>query len=278
MNRNLSFLAVLALSVLGGLPLDSADPALAPHGHAHNDYEHPRPLLDALEHGFSSVEADIYLIDGKLLVGHDLVDLRPARTLEALYLEPLAKRVRENGGQVHRGGRGFLLLVDIKSEAEATYAALANVLEKHADMLTVVRNGVEDKRAVTIVLSGNRPRETLRKAVVRHASYDGRLDDLDAKDPSHFLPLISDNWSKHFTWRGEGVLPADERQKLADIVKKAHDQGRTLRFWATPDKPAVWAALYEAGVDLINTDDLKGLEGFLNTRQKAEGPLDGKRE
>ncbi|HEY3789313.1 MAG TPA: hypothetical protein VGL71_10685, partial [Urbifossiella sp.] len=31
------------------------------HAHAHNDYEHKRPLLDALEQGFCSVEADIWL-------------------------------------------------------------------------------------------------------------------------------------------------------------------------------------------------------------------------
>ena len=28
--------------------------------HAHNDYEHARPLLDALSHGFTSVEADVW--------------------------------------------------------------------------------------------------------------------------------------------------------------------------------------------------------------------------
>ena len=29
--------------------------------HAHNDYTHHRPLFDALDHGFASVEADIRL-------------------------------------------------------------------------------------------------------------------------------------------------------------------------------------------------------------------------
>ncbi len=48
-----------------------------PQAHAHNDYEHERPLLDALSHGFCSVEADIYLVDGALLVAHDRED-RPA--------------------------------------------------------------------------------------------------------------------------------------------------------------------------------------------------------
>src|SRR5262249_11249891 len=61
-------------------------------GHAHNDYEHPRPLFDALDHGFRSVEADIFLVDGKLLVGHAQADLKPERTLEKLYLDPLRDR------------------------------------------------------------------------------------------------------------------------------------------------------------------------------------------
>lgn len=56
--------------------------------HAHNDYEHPRPLFDALDHRFGSVEADIYLVGDQLLVAHDPVELDPTRTLESLYLAP----------------------------------------------------------------------------------------------------------------------------------------------------------------------------------------------
>ena len=50
--------------------------------HAHNDYEHDRPLFDALEHGFTSVEADVWLVDGELLVAHDLEDVKAGVTLE----------------------------------------------------------------------------------------------------------------------------------------------------------------------------------------------------
>ena len=62
--------------------------------HAHNDYYHRRPLLDALDHGFTSVEADIYLVDGKLLVAHSRLELDAERTLRELYLDPLRERVR----------------------------------------------------------------------------------------------------------------------------------------------------------------------------------------
>src|SRR3712207_1609989 len=70
---------------------------------AHNHYEHPRPLLDALDHRFGSVEADIFLVGDQLLVAHDATELDPARTLESLYLDPLAARVTAQHGSVYRG-------------------------------------------------------------------------------------------------------------------------------------------------------------------------------
>ena len=51
-------------------------------------------------------------------------------------------------------------------------------------------------------------------------------------------------------------------------MKKAHDRGRRVRFWATPEKPALWQELFDADVDLLNTDDLPGLANFLQTREK----------
>ena len=49
----------------------AAEPTPLVHAHAHNDYEHKRPLFDALEQGFCSVEADVWLVEGKLLVAHE---------------------------------------------------------------------------------------------------------------------------------------------------------------------------------------------------------------
>src|SRR5260221_248119 len=119
----------------------AAEPKPLPQAHAHNDYEHTRPLLDALDHGFCSVEADIWLTPEGLLVGHDRKDLRPSRTLEALYLDPLRERIAANGRRVYGAGPMFYLLIDVKSDAEATYAALDKVLARYAEILTVVRDG-----------------------------------------------------------------------------------------------------------------------------------------
>ncbi|MET7283765.1 glycerophosphodiester phosphodiesterase family protein [Kribbella sp. NPDC005582] len=242
-----------------------------PSAHAHNDYEHRRPLQDALDRGFNSVEADVWLIDGELRVAHDEQDAKPGRTLESLYLKPLADRVRANHGQVYRHGRDFQLLIDIKSDGPTTYAAVDAALRKYRGISTIFANGHVFKGAVTSVISGNRPLDVLKAQKIRYAGYDGRLSDLNSGMPASLMPLVSDNWTNNFTWIGVGPMPAAERTKLREIVQTAHHAGYRVRFWATPDtrgaaRDALWSELAAAGVDHLNTDDLHGLEDFLRDR------------
>jgi glycerophosphoryl diester phosphodiesterase len=243
-----------------------------PQAHAHNDYEHDRPLFDALEHGFTSVEADVWLVDGELLVAHDAEDLDPARTLEGLYLAPLKKLVKGRGRAVYPGYDGtFQLLIDIKNTGEATYAAIEKELGDYEELFTRYENGTVKDGPVEAVISGDRPLETMRSATERFGFYDGRMSDLRSGMPASLMPLVSDNWTKVFVWRGIGPMPETERRKLHEIVDHAHAQGYRVRFWATPDadgpaREAVWTELLAAGVDHINTDDLAALDAFLTDR------------
>jgi hypothetical protein len=231
--------------------------------HAHNDYEHKRPLLDALDNGFCSIEADVYLDGEALLVGHDRRDLRPERTLEKLYLAPLRQRARANGGRVYPGGPTVYLLIDVKTEARPTYAALDRLLSNYRDILSVTRDGKFEAKAVTAVISGNRAREAITAQQVRYAAIDGRPEDLDSDAPAHLVPWVSARWGAVFRWQGDGPMPDEERARLREFVRKAHRHGRLVRFWATPERQAVWAKLLAADVDLINTDRLAELRRFL---------------
>ncbi|MFD9394355.1 phosphatidylinositol-specific phospholipase C/glycerophosphodiester phosphodiesterase family protein [Streptomyces sp. NPDC060000] len=245
------------------------------HAHAHNDYEHPRPLFDALGHRFGSVEADIFLVDGELLIAHSADQLDPARTLESLYLAPLAARVKGNHGSVYRGYRQPLqLLIDIKTEGSSTYLELDRQLRRYQGLFTTYAHGRVHSGPVTAVISGDRAARTPMEAqTVRRAFYDGRLTDLGTSKAS-FASLISDNWTLSFTWSGIGAFPEAEREKLRSIVRAAHARGQQVRFWATPDlagpaRDALWAELLTAGVDYLNTDDLAGLEAFLDAHRTA---------
>lgn len=241
-----------------GLPL--------PNAHAHNDYEHERPLYDALSCGFRGIEADVHLVDGELLVAHDREDVRPERTLEALYLGPLHELAKRNGGKVYPDGPEVILLIDFKTPAVRTYEALKPLLAQYKDMLTEFREGKVRTRAVTVIISGNRPVRTLQQENLRYAAIDGRLRDLETNPPAHLVPLVSDNWTTNFEWRGGGEFPETEAAKLREIVQKAHAQGRKVRFWATPDRPPMWDALLAAKTDLLGTDNLERLAEYLKQR------------
>ena len=255
-------LVLLFLSV--AQPTRAESPAPLPHAHAHNDYEHERPLLDALDHGFCSIEADIHLHDGQLLVGHDPEDLSPERTLEGLYLKPLLARVQQQSGHVYPDGPGIILLIDIKTDGESTYRALRPLLQRYEAMLTHFEPGIIDERAVTVVISGNRPKELIAAESRRLVGIDGRIADVFGSEdlPADLVPLISDNWRLHFRYTGEGEMPQQEQQKLSRIVRKTHDQGRKVRFWATPENERLWRQLRAAGVDLVGTDELPRLQQF----------------
>jgi hypothetical protein len=262
--------AVFAAGVLAGEPptpgAAAGSPAPLIRTHAHNDYEHPRPLLDALDNGFCSIEADIFLVDGQLLVGHRRSQLKPERALRNLYLDPLRERVKQNHGRVYPGGPGCWLFIDLKTDAEPTYAALDAVLKEYPEMLTRFEGERTQTNAITVVITGNRPRAVIAAQSPRWAAYDGGWNDTASALSPQLVPIVSEQWTAHFKWRGQGELPAADQEKLANILKEAHARHRLMRFWDAPDNAVAWKVLYDAGVDLINTDDLSGLRAFLLAR------------
>ncbi len=238
-----------------------------PRAHAHNDYHHKRPLFDALAQGFCSVEADIFLRGEKFHVAHTRFGIRKDRTLEELYLKPLAERVRANGGHVYPDRSRFILLIDIKSDGNEAYPVLDKLLTRYGALFTAHLNGTARPGPVTAILSGGRPRRLIEEDATRYCSLDGRPGDLGDKAPAHLIPLVSDKWSNHFKWRGRGPFTDEERAKLEKLVTRCHSEGRLLRFWAIPDRVECWQALHGAGVDLINTDKLGELAHFLRSQK-----------
>lgn len=269
-----SFLLVVILTG-GPLAMRAAESPLQPRpltrAHAHNDYEHKRPLFEALENGFCSIEADIYLVDGQLLVAHDRDKVSPERTLQSLYLDPMRAQIEKNGGRLYKDGPPAILLIDVKSDPDATYAALRKVLEGYSNIFTRFSRDRIETNALTAIISGNRARRMMEQESVRYAALDGRPEDLKGNVPKDLVPLVSEDWKLLFRWRGVGQIPQKERERLKDMVDRAHQQGRKIRFWGTPDRLEMWRELFKDGADLINADDLAGLREFLNEAEARKG-------
>ncbi|HTL30637.1 MAG TPA: phosphatidylinositol-specific phospholipase C/glycerophosphodiester phosphodiesterase family protein [Tepidisphaeraceae bacterium] len=264
-------IARLLLAICVCLAATSPASAAAPvaplaHGHAHNDYNHTRPLCDALDQGFCSVEADICLIDGELRVGHKPEQTTPLRTLKSLYLDPLQQRVAANGGHVYPTAAPFTLMIDFKTPGDETYPVLRDELAAYAPMLTRFHAGKIEPGAVTIIVTGDYPRATIAAEKTRSVACDGSLEDLDAPTPppTDLVPQIQASWKKNFQWHGYGQMSPDDLKKLQEIMAKAHAQHRLVRFWEAPDRANAWRQFRNAGIDLINTDDLAGCAAYLH--------------
>lgn len=253
-------------------PLIAASQSLPlPNAFAHNDYYHKRPLFDALDNGYTSIEADIFLEDDELIVAHINPFFRSGKTLESMYLKPLAEHIAKNNGRVYKDyDEPVILMIDIKTAADDTYAALKLLLKRYSAILTGYDHGIISPGAVTVVLSGHKPYKRIKAEKSRLAFIDEDLRKTGQDTTSaNVYKLSSCKYSKVLSWDGRGSIPDNEQKRLCAYVAMAHRFGKKVRLWASPENSIVWEELLKCGVDLINTDQLVALKNFLATRNAS---------
>ena len=252
MHKFFTFFLVVAWLTIGAQP-----PAYSvANAHSHNDYEKEFPFWNAYNRGFGSIEADIFLHHNKLIVAHDSVQLKLNRTLDSLYLQPLQNCIAKHNGYVFADTiRQLQLLVDIKSGAKATLDKLVETLGKYP-LLT-------GSRSVKIVISGNRPDPSLFTSYPEYIFFDGELNKEYTAAALEKIGLLSDNLRRYTSWNGKGIIPEKENIKIENVILKAHQQHKKVRFWNSPDDINAWLGMIRLHVDFINTDKIDGLATFL---------------
>lgn len=259
--------ATIPPTILAATPPEKDTPSRSlPTAHAHNDYRQPRPLIGALELGFTSIEVDVFAIDGRLLVGHDPPELRADRDLGSMYLDPILARCRAAGssgtGPLPDGQR-LTLLIDIKAGGTRTLELLLPLLTPLRPWLRRVENGRLVEGPVEVILSGSRPIAAVRALKDRPVFIDGRLSDLGRGIPTDLMPLVSTSMKPTLGTYGLMGLDDPAQQRLENLVGQTHGEGRRLRFWGHAESRTVWKALIEARVDHIGTDLPRSLARWL---------------
>ena len=226
----------------------------AANAHSHNDYEQKRPFHAAYELGFGSIEADVFLQNGELYVAHNLKDIQPERTLQALYLEPLLKAIGEHNGWPYANRQPLQWLIDIKTAGPATLAALQKVLAPHQKELQHVR----------IVISGNMPEPAQMAVQDKIFTFDGRKNLVYPKEASPMVKLVSNSITDFGgTWNGKEPMGDAMRENIKTFIELQHAQKKLVRLWGTPNTELGYRTLKKLGVDYIGSDDLAGLAAFL---------------
>ncbi|KMQ59320.1 alkaline phosphatase [Chryseobacterium angstadtii] len=231
------------------------------NAHSHNDYQQEIPFWQAYYANFGSIEADVFLVKGKLWVAHTEKELLPNRTLESLYLDPLSKQIKQNKGNIYPDANKKLqLLIDIKQDYRASLSALVSTLKKYPEII-----GCTD---IKIVITGGRPQPEDFKNYPNYLFFDGDPDTNYTDDQLKRVGLFSADFTDLVKWNGKGIPRDEETEKIRKSVEKAHARQKPVRFYGAPDFTNAWVNLMDLDVDYINTDHIPDLKKFINTIPK----------
>lgn len=254
--------------------------------HSHNDYWRDVPFYTALSHGSISTEADVWLIDGTLYVGHSPSALTPSRTLESLYIQPIISTLHrqnpqtpftqpgeQNGVFDTSASQTLYLFIDLKTAADETWPAVLKALEplRSADWLTTFKDGNLRHNPVTVIGTGNTQLADVLAAEPRDVFFDAPLSQLNSSQFANLseavAPIASTNFARAFGAVRRRAFSEDQLDVLRAQVKTAHEMGIMVRYWNAPEWPlgtrnAVWRTLWDEGVDLLSVDDVKGAAEF----------------
>lgn len=254
--RKLTTALLLILSSL--IPVQGQYSTL--NAHSHNDYEQKVPFYLAYNAHFGSIEADIWAVNGKLFVAHDSSGINPEKTLESLYLQPVVKLFRGNGGKAWNNQTGtFQLLIDLKTGAEPTLSLLVENLKKYPDVFDIEQN----KNGIAVVITGNRPAPADFRKYPAWIRFDGNINLKYDANQLKRVGLYSGNLGNYTSWKGKTPIAEKEEKRLIQIIDSVHGINKKIRFWNAPDTAFAWRTLMRLKVDFINTDHIGELSLYL---------------
>jgi alkaline phosphatase len=223
---------------------------------SHNDYAQKNPFTNAYDLQVGYIEADVFLQNGELLVGHETAELKKDRTLETLYLVPIQEKMALNKGTVYSDpSKTLTLMIDLKTEGISTLNSIVKTMSNYPDLISC--------KTLIISISGNVPDRLQWKNFPDYIYFDGRPGIDYTTGELQRISFISTSFDAYSSWKGADHLPESERQKLLRLRDEVHAKDKKLRFWGAPDLPQAWKLWMEMGIDILGTDNVIALEEFI---------------
>ncbi|QRW18924.1 hypothetical protein RhiXN_00330 [Rhizoctonia solani] len=254
----------LVASILRALRTERLMRGIIPKGiHSHNDYWRDVPLFSAIAVGAISVEADVWLWDNELYVGHDPSSLTQNQQNPKSSF-PYTNNTRYGVFDTVID-QTLYLFVDVKTDGNTTWPLVIKQLEplREGGWLSYwdAETGVLRPGAVTVVGTGNTPFDQIQAHTTLHrdAFYDAPI--------TSFI-IASGSLANALGGSMSGSTFNDTQiDILARQIQGAHAAGVKVRYWETPGWPLskrdyVWKTLEGLGVDLLNADDIQAAAGL----------------
>ncbi|KAH5411972.1 altered inheritance of mitochondria protein 6 [Parastagonospora nodorum] len=241
--------------------------------HSHNDYWRRVPLYDALRWGCTGVEADVWLFDKELLVGHSTNALTQNRTFRSMYVDPLVKMLDHKNqlgnyaatSSIKNGifdtvpKQTLVLLIDFKNDGRDIFPVVSSQLSalREKGYLTYFDGEKTIPGAITVVATGNAPfdlvtanstyRDIFFDAPLAQMSSDAALNPqggqgtIGTTPDSHFdstnsyYASVDFRKSIGFVWWGS--LSEKQLELIRSQIRGAHERGLKARYWSAPKWP-----------------------------------------
>jgi len=243
--------------------------------HSHNDYQQDRPLIQALELGCTSVEADVRLKDRELYVAHKKDEIKKDMTLKKLYIDGLVKNLESrnpknkqkkgkkpkkrnkknqpNQPTIKQSGihglfdenpeQTFMLLIDLKSKGD-TWGYVNKHIGPLRDRgyLTYLDGDTIISCPITVVITGKPLLKKVLENKFQDIFFDAELAGMGEGKQKEC------NWSNSFlastnfgTAVGNFTTINDFTEKhleqMEQDIKAARSRGIKVRYWNTPVDP-----------------------------------------
>ncbi|KAH7067634.1 PLC-like phosphodiesterase [Paraphoma chrysanthemicola] len=241
--------------------------------HSHNDYWRRVPLYDALRWGCTGVEADVWLFEEELFVGHSTNALTKNRTFRSMYVDPLVKMLDhknelgefastssvKNGVFDTAPEQTLVLLVDFKNDGRDIFPYVSQHLTalREKGYLSYFNGETTVEGAITVVATGNAPFDLITaNTTYRDIFFDAPLAQMyDAaklntrggqgtvgtSPNSHFdctnSYYASVDFRKAIGFVWWGTLSPKQLDLVRGQIKGAHERGLKARYWSAPKWP-----------------------------------------
>jgi hypothetical protein len=244
--------------------------------HSHNDYWRRVPLYDALRWGCTGVEADVWLFDEELYVGHNTNSLTQNGTFTSMYVDPLVKMLDhknelgdfattssvKNGVFDTEPAQTLVLLVDFKNDGHDIFPVVSQQLNalREKGYLTYFNGNTTIEGAITVVATGNAPFDLITaNSTYRDIFFDAPLDKLESatsasptakrdgqgtvgtSPTSHFDSTnsyyASVNFGSSIGTLWFGRISEAQTLKIRAQIQSAKERGLKSRYWSAPKFP-----------------------------------------
>lgn len=216
--------------------------------HSHNDYVRTAPFWEAYSQHCGSIEADVFWHEDQLLVGHNVEDLTPERSFDAMYVQPIVQVVRANGGKAWRNSPDrLILMVELKSDTEPELSEVIDLLGKYPDVFC--------GDAVQLVITGNTPAPANFDSYPHWVYFDGDIRENYTPAQLARVGMVSNSFRMFAKkWNGKGRMLDPELDAVNAAIAKVHAWDKPIRFWEAPEGTTAYFTFWKLGVDIINTD------------------------